>query len=81
MAKIETLTGWLARDEFKNSRRETPGTLCFYSEEPVRDSCSSLGGYWDGSMSDYIELPATMFPELTWKDEPKYVKLTIEVLQ
>ena len=81
MAKQETLTGWLARDEFKNSRKEAPGTLCFYDEKPVRDCSSSLGGYWDGSMGDCIELPETMFPELTWKDEPKYVKLTIEVIE
>lgn len=80
MAKIETLTGWLARDEYKNSKKETPGTLFFYSEEPVRDSSSTLGGYWDGNMGDYIELPETMFPELTWDNDPKYVKLTIEVL-
>ena len=81
MAKIETLTGWLARDEFKNSRRETPGSLFFYSEAPVRDISITLGGYWDGSMGDYIELPETMFPELTWENDPKFVKLTIEVLQ
>ena len=81
MAKQDTLTGWLARDEYKNSRKETPGTLCFYDEKPVRDSSSSLGGYWDGTMGDCIELPETMFPELTWKDEPVYVKLTIEVIE
>ena len=89
MAKIEILTGWLARDEFKNSRRETPGSLFFYSEAPVRDISitlggywdGSMGGYWDGSMGDYIELPETMFPELTWENDPKFVKLTIEVLQ
>lgn len=81
MAKVETLTGWIARDEFCNSKKETPGTLCLYPDCPERDNCSALGGFWDSRLSECIELPKTMFPEITWKDEPVYVKLSIEVLK
>ena len=77
MAKNETITGWVARDE--------KGSLCLYNHKPTRyDSFNeSMGNYWYSDELDIEvwELPGTMFPELTWKEEPVYVKLTIEVLQ
>ena len=78
----ETITGWIARDEFANSRKDRGlrGTLCIYEKFPERDNTEALGGFWytNGGL---IELPRELFPELTWVDEPVYVKLTIEVLQ
>ena len=70
------LTGWLARDEAKYN----PGDLFLYSTFPTRDFGKIVGGFWYAPDGGY-ELPRELFPELTWNDEPVYVKLTIEVLQ
>ena len=79
--KEETLTGWLTRNEYGwEGFYDTRYTLLLHSEHPERHDSEHLGGYWE-SDSDVVELPWSMFPELTWKDEPVYVKLTIEVLQ
>lgn len=74
------LTGWIARDECGIDINDMPGFITLYSNKPKRSQNEDFGGYWD-SLGDIITLPRNMFPELTWKDEPVYVKLTIEVLQ
>ena len=78
--KEESRTGWIARDEYCNTKFQTPGTLCFYYQKPERVYSDKLGGFWFNDAL-CVELPRDVFPELTWENEPVYVKLTIEVLQ
>lgn len=85
MAREETLTGWLTRDEATTSSQK--GKLAVFDEFPERVGKHTyhgvvMHGYWapKDAETKVAELPDTMFPELTWTDEPKYVKLTIEVL-
>jgi len=68
MAKKE-LTGWIARNKDNNQLILCPG-----EEAPTR-----MASYWlCGFTWSYCIIP-DIFPEITWKSNPKKVKLTIEM--
>lgn len=58
---------WAARDE--------DGELYLYENLPDREE-----NCWDGGGGDIYELPADLFPSLTWEDEPKLVTLGLFVV-
>lgn len=62
------LEGWIARDK--------GGMLRLHYTEPKRTD----SGYWQGAFKSSY-LPTSLFPSVTWKDEPKKVKLTIEEIE
>lgn len=62
------LVGWVARDK--------DGTPYLFGDEPERQHDY---GFWDDN-TGHIELPITFFPSLTWEDEPKRVRITIETI-
>ena len=59
---------WVARDK--------DGELYLYDDLPNREDNNNC---WGGSRSMY-DLPADLFPSLTWKDEPKLVTLGLFVV-
>lgn len=62
----EQLTGWLTRDG------DLYGTLKIFERKPRREFLSWEHGYFRA------ELPRSLFPNITWKDEPVKVSITIE---
>lgn len=48
--------------------------LRIYDNIPKRYACDDGREFW---MGNDIRLPDTLFPEITWEDEPKEVKLII----
>lgn len=60
---------WIARDE--------DGSLCMYYDKPERDDESFDATYMIG---DCTTLDPEMFPEVTWKDGPKRVKVNLELI-
>lgn len=62
---------WIARDK--------DGSLCIYSDEPDRE--------YDGEafdtaylIGDYTTLDDNLFPEVTWKNSPKRIKVNLELI-
>ena len=71
----EVIEGWIARDQNKGNDSD----LYVGMFKPQRQK-SSLGfGMWC-EYGDYIQLPCEMFPEIKWEDEPRKVKITIEMI-
>ena len=71
MAKEVKIKGWIARDEVENP---TYGLgLCIHGPKPWRTA-----NEWSGQ-TIMMHLPSDMYPEITWKDEPKEVEITIIV--
>lgn len=63
-------TFWLARDRNEDGRI---GDLSLYSNKPSRlESCFIANNGF------YFDLPRYMFPDLSFEDDPKKVKLIIE---
>lgn len=58
---------WLVRDE--------DGTLCIGEVKPKR----GVGMWFD--MSNFLEIPQKAFKQITWKNEPVKVKVTIEIIE
>ena len=61
------IEGWIAR--------ERDGYLYVFDEEPKRDN--KIGGFKGANV---LELPKDMFPSQRWTNEPRKVKVTIELL-
>lgn len=62
--------GWVARD--------SSGFISLFSYLPKRSTHTNVG-YWgcdDGR--DEIDLPKSLFPDLTWKEDPIEVELIIK---
>lgn len=64
------IQGWVARDE-------EAGNIWLFQNKPIRNTDLSYG-FWDGNNDDFIELPATSFPDLTWASDPEPVEITIK---
>lgn len=65
--KQETvISGWVARDWNCH--------LNLFTHKPMRDSVIR---WWDGEYAD-INLPSSLFPDLTWDDDPIEVELIIK---
>lgn len=60
------ISGWVARDA--DSRN-----LFFYKSKPIR-----LGCMWSTSNPGLLSLDPTLFPDLTWDDDPIAVELIIK---
>lgn len=60
------IQGWVARDA--NYQR-----LTIYEEKPER-----LSDMWYALNSDIVALSPTLFPDLTWDDDPIDVEITIK---
>lgn len=66
-SKQETvISGWVARDWNCH--------LNLFTHRPMRDSVIR---WWDGEYAD-INLPSSLFPDLTWSDDPIEVELIIK---
>lgn len=52
--------------------RDESGQLWLFSSKPVR-----YNGFWASENTEFMKLPNDFFPELTWDDEPREVKLII----
>jgi len=62
---------WIARDE--------SGELCLFKAKPIRGS--DAGWFTTHPQNrEYLELPPSLYPEITWENSPKEVKsIKIEV--
>lgn len=60
---------WVARDK--------DGELClYYGKEPERNGDS----FWYGNVpfpEDYIKLNSDLFPQVTWENSPKKVRIEL----
>lgn len=66
----EIIEGFVARD--------ANGFIYLWEECPRR--CSDIRyKWWESTFSTRMELPAQSFPDITWEDEPKKVKVTIDL--
>lgn len=71
----ETMKGYIARN--KN------GNISLYDYKPKRKQWKStdyINYVWQPSMGGRIQLNKSMFPEITWDDEPKEVEITINLI-
>lgn len=59
---------WLVRDKDEGSR------LYAYTEEPIKSVYS--GRFYSNSSKTFL-LPSFMFPEVTWKNSPRKVKIEL----
>lgn len=69
-AEKTVIQGWVARD--------SSGFISLFSYLPKRSTHTNVG-YWgcdDGR--DEIDLPKSLFPDLTWKEDPIEVELIIK---
>lgn len=55
---------WVARD--------SNGILCMYFSEPT-----NKGKYFSTDDKDYIYLKPEMFPDITWENSPKQIKIIV----
>jgi hypothetical protein len=62
---------WVARDETDGFR----GGLFLYKEEPMREEKYDM---FDDRVDSMIELPEEAFPEVTWENSPRKVRLILE---
>ena len=70
----EVIEGWIARDTEKDN--DWDGTdLWLYPHKPIR----CVGNFID-SKGCCMSLPTELFPSQRWEDEPRKVKITIEVM-
>ena len=69
MNSIRKISGWVARDEIEDPIHGTG--LCLHYKKPWRTA-----NEWSGQ-TIMMHLPEDMFPEITWKGEPKEVEVTI----
>lgn len=58
--------------------RDYNGFIYLWDRPPTRCRDSRCR-WWEGFFSTRIELPEKSFPEITWEDEPKKVKVIIEM--
>ena len=72
---METFEGYIARDE----KEKLGDSLSLYRDVPPERDAADFGGYWE-NRSDFITLPKEMFPDQKWEDEPRKVKVTIELI-
>lgn len=59
---------WIARDK--------DGELCLYTQEPERNGDS----FWYGNYPyehTYIKLCNLLFPEVTWENSPRKIKIDL----
>jgi len=80
---IENKKEGLSRSEYINDdwwiARDKDGTLCMYYDEPDRDHENESFGTSD-LIGDYTTLDDNLFPEVTWKNSPKRVKVNLELI-
>lgn len=68
------LQGWVARDECSGDE----SNLYIGQQKPKRISGTAQGfGMWC-DYGEFMALPADMFPQLTYKDEPVEVEIIIK---
>lgn len=66
------IQGWVARDQ--------DGYISLFKDKPIRDTCDKDDipyGFWDDVDGNCIDLPITLFPDLTWESEPIKVRISI----
>ena len=70
----EVIEGWIARDQEPDEFSSKGTDLFLYLYKPIRCVGNFIddGGYC-------MSLPRELFPEQKWEDEPKKVKITIEL--
>lgn len=71
------LQGWVARDECSGDE----SNLYIGQQKPKRiaDSAPGFGMWCD--YGEFMALPAEMFPELSYKDEPVEVEIIIKQMK
>lgn len=62
---------WIARDK--------DGSLCIYNDEPDREY-DDEAFETTNLIGDYTTLDDNLFPEVTWKNSPKRVKVNLELI-
>ena len=67
--KLPKIKGWVARDELEDPIYGMG--LCLHYKKPWRTA-----NEWS-SQTIMMHLPSDMFPEVTWKSEPKEVEIYI----
>ena len=68
-----SFTGWLARD------KNTAAPLSIYEYKPLRCEMNDGRKFWkEQPFTKSIRIPEFFFPEITWKDEPVKVSISIE---
>lgn len=65
--------GFVARDE--------DGFISVYQNKPTRDEYDCHGFWHDDNSGSHIDLPTDSFPSVTWQNEPKRVRITIEEIE
>lgn len=64
-------TWWVARDE--------DGVLYRYDQKPKRED--DRGRFFIGSFDGfYYEIDGNRFPEITWENSPKEIRMTMEII-
>lgn len=69
-AEETVIQGWVARDE-------EVGNIWLFQNKPTRNTDLSYG-FWDGNNDDFIDLPITSFPDLTWESDPLPVEIILK---
>lgn len=65
------IQGWVARDEYAVCP-------CLYNSKPLRQKKGFEDGYWSYGLQVGISLDSSIFPDLTWDDEPQEVEIIIK---
>lgn len=65
------IQGWVAIDEGADCPR-------FYNHKPFRKKDGFKDGLWSYGMEIGLKLDPTLFPDLTWDDDPIEVELIIK---
>ena len=67
-----TISGWVARDKEICEQYNTD--LWLGTSKPIR----KLNTYWAASKAVLIPINSSLFPSLTWQDDPIEVEITIK---
>lgn len=70
-AEDTVISGWVARDEV--AIRPT-----LYTSKPLRQKKGFENGYWSYGMQIGLSLDPSLFPDLTWSDEPQECEIIIK---
>lgn len=69
------IQGWVCRDKKDNA-------LNLHAEKPYRTySCYNTDDkpdWWESDCASFLPLDNSLFPDLTWEDEPQEVEITIK---
>lgn len=65
------IQGWVVRDEGADCSR-------LYNSKPYRKKKGFENGYWSYGMQIGLSLDPSLFPDLTWSDEPQECEIIIK---